>query len=123
MSLFRLDAAVTRSPASRDPVTAGLARAASRQQPLLPGALHGRGAVSDLELDVDPTEMRVDGVQRDGQFACDFAAGQVRREIRSTLSSLGLSSSTSNGGGWFLATGDEPGRTSRMSASSAACAV
>ena len=36
-------------PHHRDPVTAGLARAASGQQPQLPCALHGRGPVTDLE--------------------------------------------------------------------------
>ena len=42
---------------------------------------------------------------------------------RSTLSSPGLSSSAGGDEDWSLAAGDEPCRTSRMSASSAACAV
>jgi hypothetical protein len=62
-------------------MTGGLARAASGQQPQLPGALHGRGAVIDLELGVDPAEMRADGVHRDGQLAGDLRPGQVRRQI------------------------------------------
>ena len=41
------------TPHHRDPVTAGLARPARRQQQQFPGTLHGRGAVTDLELGVD----------------------------------------------------------------------
>jgi hypothetical protein len=37
------------TPDHRDPVAAGLARAAGGQQPQVPGALHGRGPVTDLE--------------------------------------------------------------------------
>jgi hypothetical protein len=47
----------------------------------VPGALHGRGAVTDLELGVDPAEMRADRVHRDGQLAGDLRPGQVRRQI------------------------------------------
>jgi hypothetical protein len=39
------------------------------------------GAVVGTELGVDPADMRVDGVQRDGQFACDLRPGQVCREV------------------------------------------
>jgi hypothetical protein len=50
-------------------VIAGLARPAGRrQQPQLPGAPHGRGPVTDLELGVDAADVRVDGVRRDGQL-------------------------------------------------------
>src|SRR6266511_1158931 len=42
---------------------------------------------------------------------------------RSTLSSLGLSSSVGGDEGWSLAAGEAPCRTSRISASRAACAV
>ena len=45
-------------PHHRDQVTAGLTRAADRQQPQLPCALHGRGAVTDPELGVDAAEVR-----------------------------------------------------------------
>jgi hypothetical protein len=40
------------TPHHRDPVTVGLAGAASGQQPQLPCALHRRGAVTDLEFGV-----------------------------------------------------------------------
>ena len=53
-------------PHHRDPVTAGLARAASGQQPQLPCALHGRGPVTDLELGVDAADVRADRARRDG---------------------------------------------------------
>jgi hypothetical protein len=39
------------------------------------------GAVVGTELGVDPADMRVDGVKRDGQFACDLRPGQVCREV------------------------------------------
>ncbi len=54
------------SPHHRDPVTAGLARAAGGQQPQFPCALHGRGAVTDLELGVDAADVRADRARRDG---------------------------------------------------------
>src|SRR5580658_273291 len=67
--------------AHQDPVTGGLARAAARQQPQLPGALHSRGPVPDLELGIDAADVRADRVHRDGQLAGDLRPGQVRREI------------------------------------------
>ncbi len=69
------------TPHHRDPVTAGLARPAGRQQQQFPGTLHGRGAVTDLELGVDAADVRADGVRRDGQFVGRY---------RSTRSSPGL---------------------------------
>ena len=54
------------SPHHQDPVTAGLPRPDGGQQPQFPGALHGRGSVTDLELGVDAADVSVDGVRRDG---------------------------------------------------------
>jgi hypothetical protein len=51
------------TPDHRDPVIAGARRAAGRQQPQFPGALYGRGPVTDLELGVDAAQVRADGVQ------------------------------------------------------------
>ena len=36
------------------------------QQPQFPGALHGRGPVTDLELGVDAADVRADRARRDG---------------------------------------------------------
>src|SRR5512132_1283903 len=45
------------------------------------GALHGRGAVTGLELGVDVADVGVDGVDRDRQFAGDLGSGEVGRQV------------------------------------------
>jgi glyoxylase-like metal-dependent hydrolase (beta-lactamase superfamily II) len=70
------------TPHHQHPVTAVLARPAGRrQQPQVPGAPHGRGPVTDLELGVDAADLRVDGIRRDGQLAGDLRPGQVGRQV------------------------------------------
>jgi glyoxylase-like metal-dependent hydrolase (beta-lactamase superfamily II) len=70
------------TPHHQDPVTAGLALPAGRrQQPQVPGAPHGRGPVTDLELGVNAADLRVDGIRRDGQLTGDLRPGQVGRQI------------------------------------------
>src|ERR1700761_6967695 len=68
------------------PPPAALTRRAQRpralvDQPQLPGALHGRGPVTDLKLGVDAADMRADRVRRDGQLAGDLGPGQVGGQI------------------------------------------
>jgi hypothetical protein len=55
------------TPHHRDQVTAGLTRAAGRQQPQFPGALHRRGAVTDLERRDDrhlPSDRAIQGSKK-----------------------------------------------------------
>ena len=110
-------------PASPGSGDRGLARAAGGQQPQLAGALHGRGAVAGLELGVDAADVRVDGVHRDRQLACDLGPGEVRREIPQHPELARAECSVCGAAGWSLAAKEEPCTTSRMSVSSAACAV
>jgi len=51
------------------------------QESQLTGTADGHGAVIGTELGVDPAQMRVYGVDRDGQFAGDLGPGQLGRQI------------------------------------------